>query len=130
MTCCNVVLEDLVQPGAAEIEVLGGNHTRLALQSLFDEGLLTSPIVKVNLYKALPRTEALAIGMQHNVILEEKKKPLSFVDKVKLMRECRPTEMMNVTEISSWKDMLCIIFRVEVCKTFVRLFRDKKFFIH
>lgn len=114
MICNNVVPEDFRKPGSVDVEVLGGNHTRLALQSLLEKGLLHSPYVKVNLYQPLPRTEALTLGYQHNFLLEEKKKPMSFVEKVKLMRECRPSANMSSSQISSWKEMLCIIFRVDV----------------
>ena len=107
-------LDNIQIEGTGNIEVLGGNHTREAIQSLLKDGLLNKKTVKVNLYKPLPLTAALAIGYQHNSVLHEKKKPLTFMDKVNIMRQCRPAEQMNRQQTNEWKDRLLFIFRVKV----------------
>ena len=109
-----IKLDNLHVEGTGNIEVLGGNHTRQALQSLLQRGLLCEKTVKVNLYKPLPITAALAIGYQHNAVLHEKKRPLTFMDKVKIMRQCRPAQQMDRTQNNEWKDMLVTIFRAKV----------------
>lgn len=114
LTSEGVSVATLKEEGSAAIEVLGGNHTREALQSLYVKGVLACKTVKVSLYNPLTTTAALAIGYQHNAILHEKKRPLSFVDKVRLMRDCRPAVDMNKEELAEWKDMLLVIFRVKV----------------
>lgn len=105
---------ELRNDGCCKVEVLGGNHTRQALQSLHERGTLTNPLVKVNVYRPLPVTAALAIGYQHNTLLQEKRRPLQFIEKVRLMRYCRPSENMSKDEVTHWKDMLVVIFRTKV----------------
>jgi hypothetical protein len=102
-----------------KVEVLGGNHTREALQSLHMKGSLTNSVVKVNLYRPLPVTAALAIGYQHNTLLQEKRKPMTFIDKVRLMRHCRPDMPMSTEQFTEWKDMLVVVFRAKVLLCFV-----------
>lgn len=106
--------DQLHQPGAGKVEILGGNHTREALLALHHKGLVGRDIAKVNLYKELPRTAALTIGHAHNYVLHEKRQPVSFVDKVRLMRECRPSSSMTKKEIKEWKLMLTAIFKAKV----------------
>jgi hypothetical protein len=105
----NQDLKALRTEGAETLEMLGGNHSRLALQSLLRKGILQSALVKVNVYKPLGLVEALAIRMQHNLVMQEKRKAVSFMDKVKWMRECQPgaSDQMTSVEIRKWKDALC-----------------------
>lgn len=107
--------EKLSDEGYGKVEVLGGNHTREALQSLLLKGALSCSTVKVNIYKPLPVSSALAVGYQHNAILQEKRRPMHFIDKVRLMRYCRPSDTMTKNELLEWKDMLVIVFRAKVC---------------
>ncbi|XP_053393670.1 uncharacterized protein LOC128555411 [Mercenaria mercenaria] len=106
-------LSRLREPGEAMIEVLGGNHTREALQALEKKGALDVEHVKVRLYRSLPQTSALALGFQHNYLLHEKKRAVTFLEKVKLMRDCR---LDNKSE-TEWKDMLVIVFRLKDRRT-------------
>lgn len=110
----NSIPENLKEISEEKLETLGGNHTRLALQSLGEKGLLKKETVKVNVYLPLTKTEALTLGYQHNIVLEERKKQMTFIDKVKIMRECRPRKEMSSAEVTAWKDILCVIFRAEV----------------
>lgn len=110
----NTIPDNLMNISEEKLETLGGNHTRLALQSLREKGLLKNQTVKVNVYLPLTKTEALTLGYQHNVVLEERKKQMTFIDKVKLMRECRPRKEMSSAEVIEWKDILCVIFKAEV----------------
>lgn len=114
LTSEGINVATLKDEGSTSIEVLGGNHTREALQSLYLKGVHTCKTVKVNLYNPHTTTAALAIGYQHNAILHEAKRPLCFVDKVRLMRDCRPAVSMNKVELAEWKDMLVVVFRAKV----------------
>ncbi|XP_053406064.1 uncharacterized protein LOC128559065 isoform X2 [Mercenaria mercenaria] len=130
LTSDQVQTDSLAEEDTATVEVLGGNHTRQALQSLFLKGLLTSHTVKVNLYKPLPLTAALAIGYQHNALLHERKRPLNFMDKVRLMRQCRPAVQMSKSQLNEWKDMLVTVFRAKVIfhSFFAMLYKFSIFF--
>ncbi|KAH3875564.1 hypothetical protein DPMN_038832 [Dreissena polymorpha] len=73
----------LDRKGGSKVEVLGGNHTREALQTLHARGTLDRETVQVKLYRELPQTTALSIiGFQHNAVLQEGRKPLTFLDKI------------------------------------------------
>ncbi|KAH3866679.1 hypothetical protein DPMN_029778 [Dreissena polymorpha] len=98
---------------AGQVEALGGNHTREALQGLLRRGLATITTVKMNMYSALSTCTALTVGWQHNVCLQEKQKPLSFIDKVRLMRQVRPSMHMSPTDMKAWKEALSSIFHVK-----------------
>ncbi|XP_060568788.1 uncharacterized protein LOC132727366, partial [Ruditapes philippinarum] len=74
----------LYQEGSGKVEVLGGNHTREALQTLHRKGTLGYTTVKCNLFRPLPRIFALRIGYSHNMVLHEKVKPVSFMDKARM----------------------------------------------
>ncbi|KAH3870868.1 hypothetical protein DPMN_034059 [Dreissena polymorpha] len=79
----NVLMNSLVPlafrtAGAVQVETLGGNHTREALQGLLRRGLAT--------------------------ITTEKQKPLSFIDKMMLMRQVRPSMHMSPTDMKAWKE--------------------------
>ena len=75
----------LKEAGSYEVEVLGGNHTRAALQSLKSKDLWPSPYVKMNVFRKLTTIEALQQGQLHNDVLEKSKKP-TFMDHCQLIR--------------------------------------------
>ncbi|XP_052283019.1 uncharacterized protein LOC127879939 [Dreissena polymorpha] len=108
----------LKMKGAGQVETLGGNHTREALQGLLRRGLATITTVKMNIYSALSTCTALTVGWQHNVCLQEKQKPLSFIDKVRLMRQVRPSMHMSPTDMKAWKETLSSIFHVKDIRRF------------
>lgn len=94
-------IEKAGEAGGAKIEVIGGNHSRLALTSLHRRGLRAAT-VKCVIYQALSSEEALKIGIHHNTI-NSKSRQMSFVDTVGVVR--------RVTE----KRQLARIFGYEVC---------------
>ena len=49
-----------------EVETLGDNHTRIALQYLHAAGQLENGVVKVRIYHGLTDDEALEVGFMHN----------------------------------------------------------------
>lgn len=53
--------------GYVNVETIGGNHSRVALQELLEEGINMSPTVYMTIYKGLCDTEALKLGFDHNV---------------------------------------------------------------
>ena len=106
----------LKESGTTKLEVIGGNHSRVALQSLLKKGLLTSPLVKVKMYRDLTDIEALQTGVQHNEVLK-KSRELSFMEKVKLIRQLKP-EVEISESIDQWKIRLATIFSYKVNYTF------------
>lgn len=111
-------VKNLIKPGVAKVEVIGGNHTRLALQSLNSKGLLSNPLVKLNLYSQLTLTECLSVGVKHNEVLLSSKE-MTFIDKVKLIRSRKPREEKlleaGADHLRKWKKELMVIFNKKVC---------------
>lgn len=103
----------LYQEGTGKVEVLGGNHSREALQTLYRKGTLSYSTVNCDLFRPLPRIFALSIGYAHNTVLHEKVKPVLFMDKARLMRECRPSGEMTKDETVKWKDSLVTVLGVK-----------------
>ena len=68
-----------------EVETLGGNHTRIALQYLHAAGQLENGVVKVRIYHGLTDDEALEVGFMHNKKAELSKK-MSFMDQSRLIK--------------------------------------------
>ncbi|KAH3890014.1 hypothetical protein DPMN_014081 [Dreissena polymorpha] len=97
--------------GAVQVETLGRNHTR---EALLQRCLTTMTTVKMNIYSAMSTCTALTVGWQHNVSLQEKQKSLSFMDKVRLMRQVRPSMPMSPTDLKAWKEALSSIFHVNL----------------
>ncbi|KAH3870612.1 hypothetical protein DPMN_033800 [Dreissena polymorpha] len=62
----------------------------------------------------LSTAAALTMGQQHNVVLPEKHKPITFVEKVRLMRQARPSMPLTPADMESWKGQLSSIFQVKV----------------
>ena len=108
-----VPMEVLAQPGRVSVEVLGGNHTRLALQSLHDKGLLLEPLIRMTIY--FTDVEQLQIGVHHNEILKESK-PMTFMEKAALMRSRQPEGFRKKSQgdVDSWKKELQVIFSCAV----------------
>ena len=98
-------------------EVIGGNHSSVALQSRLKKGLLTSPIVEVKIYTELTDVEALQIWVQHNE-LYKKSRELSFMEKVKLIWQLKP-EVETSESLDQWKIWLATIFSYKVGWLFV-----------
>lgn len=81
--------EALQHPHTAEIEVIGGNHTRAALQKLQLEGHIEENYcVLVNVYRKLTVAQTLHLGFMHNEMHESSRK-MSFQEKVILFRKLR-----------------------------------------
>ncbi|XP_052255161.1 uncharacterized protein LOC127860896 [Dreissena polymorpha] len=108
--------------GAVQVETLGGNHTREALQSLIRRGQSKLSTVKVNVYSLLSTATALTVGWQHNVVLQEKQKPITFVDKVRLMRQVPPSNPLTPADMKSWKGLLSSIFQVKDVRRFQQVY--------
>lgn len=82
-------IEALQHPHTAEIEVIGGNHTRAALQKLQLEGHIEENYcVLVNVYRKLTVAQTLHLGFMHNEMHESSRK-MSFQEKVILFRKLR-----------------------------------------
>lgn len=69
-----------------EVEVIGGNHSRIALQYLLASGHLTEETVRVKLYSGLTDDEALGVGVLHNSQAQKSKK-MTFMDVSRLIRD-------------------------------------------
>ena len=81
-----VDLDQLKEPNCGtDVEVLGGNHTRIALQYLHSSNHLHKETVKVRVYKDLTDAEALSIGYLHNKQAEKSKK-MTFMDETRLVK--------------------------------------------
>ena len=81
-----------------EVEVIGGNHSRIALQYLLASGYLTEETVRVKLYSGLTDDEALEVGVFHNSQAQKSKK-MTFMDVSRLIRDklkdCLPENMLK-----------------------------------
>ena len=66
-------INNLSVPGKATIEVIGGNHTRVAIKRLNDQGY-TKTHVKMDAHHDLTVDEATFLGCRHNLIYETSKK--------------------------------------------------------
>ncbi|WAQ94796.1 hypothetical protein MAR_007267 [Mya arenaria] len=84
------MLGKVEEPGSCQIQTIGGNHTRIALQELRSKGVETPSLVQCHLYcDTIPRENALVLGLHHDMVHEELSKPLSFLDK--FLPNCRDT---------------------------------------
>ena len=82
-----ISLEKLATPGTGKIQVLGGNHTRLALQEILTEDpLFKLQTVFVDIYVGLTEEESLRIGVYHNQIHDSARK-ITFEEEVRLFRK-------------------------------------------
>ena len=92
-TLVGLVLEknntDYSSAGDNKIEVLGGNHTRVALQTLIKQNgvdICDYEFVYMDLYHDLTDQQAWFVGLQHNEI-HESSRPINFADKCTLLRK-------------------------------------------
>ncbi|XP_060597534.1 uncharacterized protein LOC132751388, partial [Ruditapes philippinarum] len=113
MVPSDVTVDSLKEKGACKVETLGGNHTREAIQGLHRRGLFRETTVKVNVYVKMSTITALMLGWQHNMIIQEKQKSLTFMDKVRLMRQLLPSPPLSAGNIRQWKSQLATIFQIE-----------------
>ncbi|XP_053378538.1 uncharacterized protein LOC128548147 [Mercenaria mercenaria] len=75
-------------PGRVTLEVLGGNHSREALASLYSS-CLVDPLVLVTVYKnSLSTTECLSVAYQHNKV-DELSLSMNFIDKCRILRKIK-----------------------------------------
>lgn len=94
--CENVPIADLCLPGKKCVEVLGGNHTRAALQRILNSDECVQKkkyeFVYMDIYQNLTKDQALFLAFKHNEIHEHSQE-LSFAEKVsffrKLLLTCR-----------------------------------------
>ena len=89
--------------GGVVLEVIGGNHRRAVLTSLFRRGL-REPYVDVIVYDDLETEQALKIGYFHNVIAT-KSLGITFVDKVNIVKKYKSHQDMKkkLMEIFGYK---------------------------
>ena len=80
------VLLSQATKGLYHLEVIGGNHTRLAFQQLNEESQQFAT-ARVRLYAGLTDQQALWLGYQHNQQHEHSRKT-TFVENVLLFRRC------------------------------------------
>ncbi|XP_062576086.1 uncharacterized protein LOC134237970 [Saccostrea cucullata] len=89
-------IEDLAIPGKKQIEVLGGNHTRAALQKIVNSAESTHKdqyeFIYMDVYQNLTKDQALFLAYKHNE-LHEHSQELSFAEKVcffhRLLLKCQ-----------------------------------------
>ncbi|XP_062620882.1 uncharacterized protein LOC134282490 [Saccostrea cucullata] len=118
----NIDLNDLNKIGSFQIETIGGNHSRIALQELFDEGLLKEPTIHVKLYKNLTDTEALKLGFDHNVSHELAKptsaEELLFLFRRELQKKVTEEEMSSpqASKLKMWKETCASILGISKTK--------------
>lgn len=116
----NANIDKIQEDGFPFVEVLGGNHTRQALQNLANkEGAVRK--VCVDLYENLTPSEAIFLGLKHNSI-HECSRQTSFVELVqlfrKLLQECRKKEKLPKKCSSMWRDQVASIMCVNVSKVY------------
>lgn len=117
-----VITKDVLENGVYLLEVLGGNHTRVALQQLAEEDArFTSWEVKV--YANLCDTQALYLAHEHNR-LHELGKHTSFEDYIRFFRvqleqvlgTGTVPETVDAEKLLEWKRRLVAILALKVCK--------------
>lgn len=115
-------MKDFQINGKVTIETIGGNHSRIALQELFDEGLLKTPIIYMNLYKNVTNTEALKLGFDHNVCHELGKptspEELMFLFRKELLKLMTEEEVVSPQPLNLrlWKEACASILGITKTK--------------
>ena len=111
------VREQAMRKNAIKVEVIGGNHTRIALQELANEGKVTEYVL-CNVYLNLNDAEALKLGYDHNVI-NDIGKSTSAEDLLLLFRQ----ELEKLDHIGNasakmitWKENLAFILGIDKTK--------------
>ncbi|XP_053393658.1 uncharacterized protein LOC123543365 [Mercenaria mercenaria] len=79
-------IEMASKPGGCTVEVLGGNHTRIALQTLRKRGLWKLDELRVEVHANIDDQECLSLGIQHNVV-DKQALEMCFMDEVRLIRK-------------------------------------------
>ncbi|XP_060590885.1 uncharacterized protein LOC132745896 [Ruditapes philippinarum] len=100
-------LDDFAFPGSSTVEVLGGNHSRVALQELNLQQCVT-----MVLYENLSDAQALTIGLEHNRT-NENAKLMNFEDDVLLFRNVLESKRKENSEKT--KRQISIIWRSDLC---------------
>ena len=99
--------DEYVIPGRATVEVLGGNHSRVALQELNMQQCV--PMV---LYYNLSDKQALTIGVEHNRT-NENAKLMTFVETILLFRNV--LEIKRKENVEKTKRQISILWRTDLC---------------
>ena len=107
-------IKELEKPCDMKVAVIGGNHTRAALQDLVKEGELSKETISVKLYRDLSNTECLEIGFFHNKSLE-KSRTMTFIEICKLMRK----KLTSSSKRRAAKKELAQILGCKVSKIFL-----------
>ena len=89
-------IEKAEEEGQVVIETIGGNHTRAAVNLLYQKGA-REPYVIVTVYKGLTDQEALKVGWHHNSI-PGRSRSMSFTEMVGLVKR-------HIHENSMYKKM-------------------------
>jgi hypothetical protein len=88
-----------------------------------EEGILQYETVQVRIYSDLNQELALSLGYAHNMVTHEQRKVVTFMDKVRLMRDILPDDRSRES-LNFWKNSLALIFKKKVCNrnSFVSVF--------
>lgn len=110
---CDVTIADLEIPGKKCVEVLGGNHTRAALQKILhsDECMQKEKyeFVYMDIYQNLTKDQALFLAFKHNEIHEHSQE-LTFAEKSLLFSKTA----LNLSEELCWKNLKSYFNKMEV----------------
>ena len=111
---CNVA--DLERPDQTKIQVLGGNHTRAALQLLHERGSTRddTKYVRMDLYHGLTNQQALFLAYSHNE-MHEHSRQMSFEEKVNFFHNLRERTAANNPKLtqrdlaSAWREQIATL---------------------
>ena len=98
-------LDNAAVEGSCKVEVIGGNHSRAAVTSLFRRGL-GPEVMRVRVYNGVSDNEALKVGIFHNEI-DRQSREVTFLEKARLIRS-------QLQEGGKWKERIRAIFGLEV----------------
>ncbi|KAK3100259.1 hypothetical protein FSP39_017051 [Pinctada imbricata] len=111
----DATLESIQKEGYPYIEILGGNHTRQALQNLSKRNKSIQRVC-IDVYKDLSTTEAIMLGVQHNA-KHEHSRHTTFEDLVKLFRrlhkDCQSKEVLPKKRAALWRQEIANIMGME-----------------
>lgn len=110
----------LAEDNSCQIETIGGNHTRIALQELLSEGFEIPKIVQCKLYKGLPDDIALCLAYEHNEG-NTSGKPMSVENMLVLFRrellkaipEAEFSDQITPEQLRIWKTKLVRILNLK-----------------
>lgn len=131
---CDVTIADLEIPGKKCVEVLGGNHTRAALQKILhsDECMQKEKyeFVYMDIYQNLTKDQALFLAFKHNEIHEHSQE-LTFAEKVcffrKLLLTCQRNYAGKTSKAIStkWRSEIAAIMNKSVSRSQLPIFLYK-----